>query len=82
VAVLGNRKAARAVAGRDGVTRRSTKSGDWSTIIVSSTSTDRPGKCLQHARHIASYEEQTQESRMTERVMSGLTWRGLETDLR
>jgi hypothetical protein len=31
---------------------------------------------------IASYDEQAQESRMTERVTSGLTWRGLETDLR
>ncbi len=33
-------------------------------------------------RQIALCDEQTQESRMTERVTSGLTRRGLETDLR
>jgi len=41
-----------------------------------------PAKVLPAARQIASYERRAQESRMTERVTSGLMRRGLETDLR
>ena len=72
-------KPAGAVAGRDGVTRRSIRSGGWLTNTESSASIDRLRKCLPPTRQIAPYEEQTQESVVREIRMLRLTWRGLET---